>query len=182
MATTLPVEIYDTLERKVGRDDARAIGKVIEFSFNAIERKAEDVAIRKKFELKDELTKELASKADVLLVKTELKAEIDSVRGDIEKLGVELRAEFRAELRAEINSVMTEINSVRAEIRTEINSVRAEIISVRAEIGRTRMEIDNKLDKLDAKFRIYFLILLFTVIIMNPKSIELITKLLSLLK
>jgi hypothetical protein len=43
MAATLPIEIYDILERKVGRVDAidaggrtpREIGKVIEFSFDA---------------------------------------------------------------------------------------------------------------------------------------------------
>jgi hypothetical protein len=139
MPTTLPLEIYDILERKVGRDDAREIGKAIEFSFEAIERKAEDVALQKKFELRDDLTKELASKADVLLVKTELKSEID-------KLRVELRAE---------------IDKLRVEVRGEIDKLRIE---------------------LESKMRIYFLILLFTIILLNPKSTELISKLLSVLK
>jgi ABC-type phosphate transport system auxiliary subunit len=135
MATTLPIEIYDILERKVGRDDAREIGKVIEFSFGTIEKKAEDVALQKKLELKDELTKELASKADILLTKTELRAEIDKVRSEIDKLRVELEGKI------------------------------------------DRLEI-----KLESKMRIYFLILLFTIIILNPKSIELVSKLLGILK
>jgi hypothetical protein len=93
MPTTLPIEIYDILERKVGRDDAREIGKVIEFSFDAIERKAE--------------------------AETKLGAAID----------------------------------------------------------KFKTGIVSKLDKLDARFRIYFLILMFTIIILNPKSIELLSKL-----
>jgi hypothetical protein len=139
MATTLPLGIYDILEKKLGRDDAREIGKAIEFSFKAIESKGEDVALQKKLELKDELTKELASKADVLLVKTELRAEIDKLR---------------------------------VEVKGEIDKFRVE---VRAEIDKFRIE-------LEAKMRIYFLILLFTIILLNPKSTELLSKLLSLLK
>jgi hypothetical protein len=135
MAATLPIEIYDILERKVGRDDAREIGKAIEFSFDKIERKAEDVALQKKLELKDELTKELASKADVLLTKTELRAEIDKVKGEIDKLRVDLEGKI------------------------------------------DRLEV-----RLESKMRIYFLILLFTIIILNPKSIELVSRLLGILK
>jgi hypothetical protein len=51
MAATLPIEIYDILEKKIGRDDARQIGKVIEGSLETIERKAEGVALQKKLEL-----------------------------------------------------------------------------------------------------------------------------------
>jgi hypothetical protein len=121
MPTTLPIEIYDILERKVGRDDAREIGKAIEFSLDHIERKAEDVALQKKLELKDELTKELVTKAEFF--------------GEIKSLRVELEGKI------------------------------------------DRLEI-----KLESKMRIYFLILLFTIIILNPMSMELISKLLSILK
>ena len=124
MATTLPIEIYDILERKVGRDDAREIGKVIEISFVAIEKKAQDVALQKKLEIEDELSTKLASKADVLLV--------------------------------------------------------------RAELQRVKTELEGKIDRLEirleSKMRVYFLILLFTIILLNPKSIELVSRLLGILK
>jgi hypothetical protein len=113
MATTLPIDIYDILEKKVGRGDAREIGKAIEFSLDAIEKKAEGVALQKKLELKDELTKELVTKAEFF-------GETKTLRGEMDKLRVELKLEMR----------------------------------------------------------IFFLILLFTIIILNPTSIELLSKLL----
>ena len=55
-----------------------------------IDKKSESLAQQKKLELKDELTKELATKADLILVKTELEAKIDKevlkLQNDIQKL------------------------------------------------------------------------------------------------
>jgi hypothetical protein len=48
MATTLPIEIYEILEKKVGKEDAKEVVKVIEASFDVIEKKAETVTISKK--------------------------------------------------------------------------------------------------------------------------------------
>jgi len=42
-----------------------------------LDKKSENLAQQKKLELKDELTKELATKTDLILVKTELEAKID---------------------------------------------------------------------------------------------------------
>jgi len=42
-----------------------------------LDKKSESLAQQKKLELKDELTKELATKTDLILVKTELEAKID---------------------------------------------------------------------------------------------------------
>jgi len=55
-----------------------------------IDKKSESLAQQKKLELKDELTKELATKAGLILVKTELEAKIDKevlkLQNDIQKL------------------------------------------------------------------------------------------------
>ena len=55
-----------------------------------IDKKSESLAQQKKLELKDELTKELATKADLILVKTELEAKIDKevlkLQNDIQKI------------------------------------------------------------------------------------------------
>ncbi|MBI4745835.1 MAG: hypothetical protein HY786_04670 [Deltaproteobacteria bacterium] len=79
MAATIPLELYESLEDKYGKDLAREITKTIEISFEAIEKKADAVVLQKKLELKDELTKELATKADLQIVKTELEAKIERV-------------------------------------------------------------------------------------------------------
>ncbi|MBI5875132.1 MAG: hypothetical protein HZB81_04700 [Deltaproteobacteria bacterium] len=85
MSASIPIELYESLEDKYGKDLARDITKTIEISFEAIEKKADAIALQKKLEIKDELTKELASKADILLlrqeletVKTELEAKIEN--------------------------------------------------------------------------------------------------------
>ena len=59
MATALPVEIYEILEDKLGREQAHEIVKAMEYA-------AGDIARQKKAELREDLTKELASKADLL--------------------------------------------------------------------------------------------------------------------
>jgi hypothetical protein len=50
---------------------------------DVIEKKADAVALQKKLELKDELTKELVTKADLLVVKVELEGKIDKVKTEL---------------------------------------------------------------------------------------------------
>jgi len=66
MATTLPIEILYLLEEKIGKEEAKKVSSAIIASLDVIETKAKDTALQKKLELKDELTKELATKADLL--------------------------------------------------------------------------------------------------------------------
>jgi hypothetical protein len=85
-----------------------------------MEKRAEELAIQKKLELKDELTKELASKADLQI----LRAEIQAMEAKIEK----------------------------------------EIL------------------RLDWKFTILFIILFFTVILVNQNALEFLLKVLGVMK
>lgn len=87
MATTLPIEIYELLEKKVGREEAKEVIKVIEASFEAIEKRAEAVALQKKLEIKDELTKELVTKA-------EFYGETKALRQGMETLRQEMKGEL----------------------------------------------------------------------------------------
>ncbi|MBI4689989.1 MAG: hypothetical protein HY754_06950 [Nitrospirae bacterium] len=91
MATVIPIEIFELLEKKVGREEAKEVIKVIEASLDAVEKKAEAVALQKKLEIKDELTKELATKADI----ARLEGEIHTVRAELEGRISTLRMEFR---------------------------------------------------------------------------------------
>ena len=54
----VPLDVYRILEKKLGEQDAVEIVK-------AIEATAQDVALQKKVEIRDELSRELASKADL---------------------------------------------------------------------------------------------------------------------
>ena len=80
----LPLEIYDTLERKLGREDAMAIAKSIERSLGHIEQRSYDVAAQRKLEVREELRvemrDELATKADM----AKLQADMASLRGEIQ--------------------------------------------------------------------------------------------------
>lgn len=65
----LPLEIYDILERRLGRDDAMVVAKSIEVSLSHINERSIEMANQRKLEakkeLKVELRDELATKADI---------------------------------------------------------------------------------------------------------------------
>jgi hypothetical protein len=90
MAYVIDYELLEKLEQKVGKEEAKKIAQTIELIYNELDKKSESLAQQKKLELKDELTKELATKADLILVKTELEAKIDKevlkLQNDIQKL------------------------------------------------------------------------------------------------
>lgn len=71
---TVTFEVYKILEKKLGEAEATEIVK-------AIDAAAADIAIQKKLEVRDELVKELASKADLLAAKAELREEISKIDG-----------------------------------------------------------------------------------------------------
>jgi hypothetical protein len=107
------------------------VAQAIELGLEVMEKRAEELALQKKLELKDELTKELASKADIQV----LKAEIQAVRTEIEKVRLELEA-----------------------------------------------KIEKEILRLDRKFTILFIILFFTLILVNQNALEFLLKVLGVIK
>jgi len=138
MARAIDLELLQLLEDKLGKEEARKVAKAIELGLEILEKRAEELALQKKLELRDELTKELASKADIQVLKTEIQA---------------VRAEMQA-----------------MEQRLE------------AKIEKVRMELKEEIFKLDSKFTILFIILLFTVILVNQNALEFLLKVLGLIK
>lgn len=93
--TTIPIEIFELLEDKLGREDAKKVAESINLSLGAIESKANDLAMLKKVEIKEELTKELATKADIAILEKELenkatKADLKELEGRINTLELRL--------------------------------------------------------------------------------------------
>jgi uncharacterized protein involved in exopolysaccharide biosynthesis len=92
MARAIDLELLQLLEDKLGKETARKVAQAIELGLEVMEKRAEELAIQKKLELRDELTKELASKADIQV----LKAEIQTVRAEMQAM--EQRLEAKIEL------------------------------------------------------------------------------------
>jgi multidrug resistance efflux pump len=92
MARAIDLELLQLLEDKLGKETARKVAQAIEIGLEVMEKRAEELAIQKKLELRDELTKELASKADIQV----LKAEIQAVRAEMQAM--EQRLEAKIEL------------------------------------------------------------------------------------
>jgi predicted nuclease with TOPRIM domain len=80
---------------------------MIEDFFDEMDRKAGEIALQKKLELKDELTKELATKADLIAARAELEGKIEKVR---------------AELEGEIKNVRTELEGKIEKVRIELGA------------------------------------------------------------
>jgi tetrahydromethanopterin S-methyltransferase subunit A len=138
MARAIDLELLQLLEDKLGKETARKVAQAIELGLEVMEKRAEELAIQKKLELRDELTKELASKADIQV----LKAEIQTVRAEMQAMGKGWRQrQFRAELSA---------------------------------------KIENEILRLDRKFTIMFIILFFTLILVNQNALEFLLKVLGL--
>ena len=76
MSTAIPIEVYEILEDKLGREQAHAITK-------ALENAGASIALQKKAEIRDELSRELASKSDLLATKSELREEISKLRNEM---------------------------------------------------------------------------------------------------
>jgi hypothetical protein len=114
MATAIPIKIYEILEDKLGRDEAKELVREIEAAVNAITGEA-------KIEVKDTIGKELIT-----------------------------RGEFSSE-----------IKSLREHFDERISHLET---------------------KLESKMRLYFLILLFAMFILNPRAIDLIAKFLGVIR
>jgi hypothetical protein len=93
----LSPETYKLLEKRLGEEEAREIVKALgealqvtdkksEEAIERIENKADFLITQKKFELKDELTKELATKADIIRLEGVIKAEVERLEGMIKVL------------------------------------------------------------------------------------------------
>ena len=116
--------------------------------------------------LNNTVGEELATKADLAQLGTELRSEMAETRTElsaelhteINKVRTEIaetRTQLSAELQTEINKVRTEIAETRAELsaelHTEINKVYTEINKVRTEIAETRAELRTDIAGLRAE-------------------------------
>jgi hypothetical protein len=72
MAQSIQLEAYKAIEKEFGQAIAERVTSLLTFSFDIADKKVEQIAIQKKLELKDELSKDLASKADIAIVRQKI--------------------------------------------------------------------------------------------------------------
>lgn len=114
MPQVLNIELLQLLEDKLGKEEGRKVAEAIEIGFSVIEKKAEAVALQKKLELKEELTKELASKADIAKLEGGIREDIARLEGEIQTI------------RQEIQTVRQEIQTVKIDLEGRIATLRME--------------------------------------------------------
>ncbi len=190
--------------------DAEIVNKWAQTKFELRDELLKEFVTKKEFETKIEsLRAELSSKIES--ARTELKSEIESVKTELDSKIESVRAELdskiesvRAELGSKIELVKTEldskIESVRVELtskidtslgktKTEIredflkefvtkNEFETKINSLKIELSK---EIENAVLKIEKRFTILFLVLLFTVIFLNRGALEFILKILKVI-
>ncbi len=96
-----------------------------------------------------------------------------------------MRAEFTNEIKNLRAEFTDEIKNIRSEFTDEIKKVREEFITkevFEAKINQIRAEIKTEIARLDKKFTIMFLILLFAIIFLNQNALEFLAKIFGLLK
>ncbi|MBI4689643.1 MAG: hypothetical protein HY754_05185 [Nitrospirae bacterium] len=151
MAQAISVEIYQFLEEKIGKEEARKVASAIEIGLEVIEKKADSIALQKKLEIKEELTKELATKADILL----------------------LREEFFGEMKALREEFFGGMKALREEFFGETKSIRQEMQTI-------KVELEGKIEKLDQKFNFMIILMIIALTLMNPVMAEIIKNLLKI--
>jgi hypothetical protein len=194
MPVTLPIEVYEVFEKGFGKEDAKKVVKSLEAVIG-------DEVVNKwhqtKEELKNELLKEVATKAELENVrleilgridkdKAELLGRIDSLYEKTEKDKAELLGIMRqnkeellgimkqdkAELLGRIDALYEKTEKDKAELLGIMKQDKAELL------GKIEIEIT----RLDRKFTIMFVILFFTIIFLNQNALEFLAKVLGLVR
>lgn len=153
MAGVIKVETLQFFEDRLGKEEGRKVAEVLERAFEEMEKKAESLALQKKLELKDELTKELATKEDIARLEGMIQSEVARLEGMIQSEVARLEGTLKTEI-------------VRLEGKME-----AELLKISKEILR-----------IDKKFTILFILIFFAVIFINQNAIEFILKVFNVIK
>jgi predicted nucleic acid-binding Zn-ribbon protein len=101
---------------------------------------------------------------------------------------VELREELRSELASKADLALTkaelqgEMKELRGEIKALREEMRGEFKAVREEMKTLRAELDLKIERLDRKFTLLLMLVLFSIILTNQDTITFLLKVFGVLK
>jgi hypothetical protein len=167
MPQTLPIEIHHLLEDKIGREEANRVASAIVLGFEAVEQRAEAVALQKKLELLDELRRELASKSDLQTLQVKIEGAIQTLRtevkGDIQTLRTEMESATRV-LRAEMQTLKTDLEG-------KIQMLK---IALEGKMETFKIALEGKMDALTLRFNFMIVLIIIALTLMNPVAADLI--------
>jgi len=161
-------EFASKADLELVRGEIQLVRTVLIGEINKVDAKIDNVKVELNSKI-DKVHTELSGKIDN--VKVELIGEISKVDGKIDKV--------KAELIGEINKVDAKIDKVKAELIGEINKVDAKIDKVHTELNG---KIDHLETRLSAQSKLHFVVLLLVIFFTNDKAIDLIAKLLGIVK
>jgi hypothetical protein len=94
MAYSIPLSFYQEIEEKFGKELATQVAKTVENGIQLVEEQAKEMAVQKKTELKDELTKELVTKAEfagrIDVLEAKFQGEIKVVREEMKTMNLKI--------------------------------------------------------------------------------------------
>jgi hypothetical protein len=169
MPVTLPLEVYEALERGLGKEDARVVVKSLEAVIG-------DEVVNKwhqtKEELKTELLKEVATKAELENVRLEILGRMD--KDKVELLGI--MRQDKAELIGRIDALYEKTEKDKAELLGIMKQDKAEFLGIIGQnkeellgiIKQNKVEIEGKIEKLNQKFNFMIILMLIALTLMNP--------------
>jgi hypothetical protein len=180
MPVTLPLEVYEALERGLGKDDAKTIVKSIEtvisdvtdYKWKVTKDELLD-AIRKEFVTRDLFEERINALRFELLGKTE--KDKTELLGKIEKDKAELLGKIekdKTELLGKIEALYEKTEKDKAELFRKIEKDKTELLG----------KIENVKVSLDRKFTLMFAILFFTIVFLNQNALEFLAKIFGLIK
>jgi hypothetical protein len=175
MPNIIKIETLQFFEDRLGKEEGRKVAEVLERAYEEMEKKAESLAIQKKLELKDELTKELATKEDIARLEGMIKSETSRLEGmmksEISRLEGMIKSEiFRLE------------GMIKSETAKSEGMIKSEISRLEGLIKSETLKLENKLTQLEKRFTLMIFALFFVVIFLNQNTIEFILKIINLVR
>ena len=92
---TVPLELYELFEEKLGKEKAKEAIALVEEALEAVEEKAKEQKTVIKAELKDDLRRELVTKEEFFGEVGKLRQEIETVRQEMKTLEERLMGEIK---------------------------------------------------------------------------------------
>jgi len=211
MGNVIKVETLQFFEDRLGKEEGRKVAEVLERAYEEMEKKAESLAIQKKLELKDELTKELATKEDIARLEGLIQSEVARLEGMIQTEVVRLEGMIKSEvsrlegliksegaridgkimsLEEKINRLEDKMESEIQRLEDKINSeikrleemIKSETSILEEKIETETQKIAKDIIRLEKKTTIMFGMLFFVVIFLNQNALELIIKIIQLVR
>jgi hypothetical protein len=175
MPNIIKIETLQFFEDRLGKEEGRKVAEVLERAYEEMEKKAESLAIQKKLELKDELTKELATKEDIARLEGMMKSEISRLEGMIKSETAKSEGMIKSETSRLEGMIKSETSRLEGMMKSEISRLEGLIKS-------ETLKLENKLTQLEKKFTLMIFALFFVVIFLNQNTIEFILKIINLVR